>query len=255
MGTGSSGKGGGRRDNRNWEAAAEAAGDGTRTLDGYTMLDNEDAIFETMGLGNGGQADKWAKKLTPEEELAVEWYTKDGHEPINKLERRGPQHVRRSYSVGETVKASDNLKSALDKGGLTKSIIATRSSSADLLGGATSVAEIRKMYGKVITDKGFMSVELNSATSAKNPYSTKFGAKRITYHVKIPAGHGIGQYIRGFSPAKEEQEFLFNRGASFKILGAWTDANGMTHVNLRYVGRRVWDHGKFKYDTGGQFSS
>lgn len=237
MGTGRSGNGGGKRDNRNWDSMASSTGGGPRKLDGYNLYDSDEEIYEAMGLGNGGQADKWQKKLTPEEEAAVEWYTGNGHRPINELERHGPNSIGKGNSLQETMEASKNLESALDKGRLDKPIIVTRTSSPDLLGGVTSVSEIRKMAGQVVRDNGFMSAEINAATSAKNPYGTKYGNDRITYHIKTPAGKGIGQYVRGLSGAHVEQEYLFNKDASFKILGAWADASGMTHVNLRYEGR------------------
>ena len=235
MGGGYSGQGGGRRDNRSWAAAATSSGGATRTIDGYTMYDSDEAIFEAFGLGNGGQADQWAQNLTGQEASAAYWYSENGHAAINRLERH--QEPGKWYSIEEAVEGSSNLKKAIDKGGLRENIIVTRTAGPELIGGRTTVADVRKAYGEVVTDRGFTSTELKQSSSEKNPYATKYGKNRITYHIKAEAGEGIGQYIRGMTDSHQEQEFLFNKGSSFKILGAYSDAQGMTHVNLKYVGR------------------
>lgn len=226
MGKGRSGQGGGLRDNRKWD------GGGTGKQDGYRMFGSNEEITDTMGLGNGGQTDKWDKKLTPQEEVAVEWYTGNGHRPLNEFERKGKV----SGASGEKLtEYSDNLESALDKGRNPRMIV-NRTSDSSLLGGAHTVEDIRKMYGQTVTDKGFTSTELNLANSLANPYGSKH-SDQVYYHIKTPAGKGIGQYVQGISGAHQEQEFLFNRGSSFKVLGAYADAEGRVHANLKYVGR------------------
>lgn len=235
MGGGYSGQGGGKRDNRAWGAMAASSGKGRKTIDGYTMFETDEAIFERMGLGNGGEADQWQESLTGDEAAAVYWYSNNGHAAINRLER--DQDPGNWYTTEQAMKGSTELKRALDKGSLDENIIVTRTSGPELLGGATTVAEIRKRYGEVVQDPGFTSTELNQHTSETNPYGKKHGSGQVTYHIKIEKGKGIGQYIRGLTGSKQEQEFLFNKGSAFKILGAYADANGMTHVNLKYVGR------------------
>jgi len=235
MGGGYSGQGGGKRDNRAWGSLATPAGDGKKKIDGYTMYQTDEAIFKEMGLGNGGEADQWRESLTGDEATAVHWYAGNGHQAINKLER--DQKPGNWYTTEQAMKGSTDLKRALDKGELQENIIVTRTGGATLLGGGdTSVAGIRKRYGEVIQDPGFTSTELNQHTSEINPYGKKHGSSRVTYHIKVEKGVGIGQYIRGLTGSKQEQEFLFNKGSAFKILGAYADASGMTHVNLKYVG-------------------
>lgn len=225
-----SGSGGGLRDNRRW------GGGGAAAQDGYAMYSSNDQIEAAMGLGNGGQADRWAEKLTPWEENAVKWYTGNGHRQINEFERLGKHD---KMPAEQLMKFSDSLESAIDKGRLDKRMVVNRTSSADLLGGAHTVADLRKMYGQTFTDKGFMSSEINLANSLANPYGSKHGAEQIYMHIKVPKGEGIGQYVRGLSNANQEQEFLFNRGSSFKLVGAYQDAAGHVHANLKYVGRNV----------------
>ena len=225
---GRSGAGGGLRDNRRWGAGGAGA------QDGYTMYSDNAKIEEAMGLGNGGAADKWAGKLTPQETDAVEWYTGSGHRLVNEFERQGKAD---RMSPEKYMEFSDNLSSAIDKGGLDKRMVVHRTSSADMFGGAHTVADLRTMYGQTFTDKGFMSTEVNLGNSMANPYGSKHGAEQVYMHIKVPKGKGIGQYIRGMSNAHQEQEFLFNRGSRFKLVGAYQDAQGKVHANLKYVGR------------------
>lgn len=234
MGGGYSGQGGGKRDNRAWGSLATPAGDGKKKIDGYTMYQTDEAIANDMGLGNGGEADQWQESLTGDEAAAVYWYSNNGHAAINRLER--DQAPGNWYTTEQAMKGSTELKRALDKGSLDENIIVTRTSGPEMLGGATTVAEIRKRYGEVIHDPGYTSTELNQHTSESNPYGKKYGSSRVTYHIKVEKGHGIGQYIKGLTGSQREQEFLFNKGSGFKILGAYADAHGMTHVNLKYVG-------------------
>ena len=231
MGGGRSGNGGGRRDNRNWGGVGNLTREGM--LDGYHMYDSKEEIEDALGE----DAQKWKDSLTPAEEVAVEWYTGNGHRPLNEFERNGIQS--KSYSVEQLMEASDNLESALSKGHLGEKMVVNRTSSADLLDGASTVAEIRKKFGEVVTDKGFTSSEISLKTSIDNPYDAKQGEKQIRYHIKVPAGDGIGQYVQPIANAQNEREFLFNRGSSYKIVGAYNDAQGQVHVNLRYVGRNV----------------
>lgn len=234
MGAGRSGNGGGRRDNRNWGGAEEKTGDRTK-VDGYNVYDSKSEIESAMGLGTGGEADRWKKRLTPAEEYYAEAYTGNDHRMINEFERKG---IVKGDTVEKLMHRNDILESALDKAVVEKPMLVNRSSSDDLLGGAHTVADIRKMFGQRVTDRGFMSSEISPTTSASRPYGSKHGEHQIFYHIKVPSGKGIGAYMRGVSPgAKQEQEFLFNRGATFKILGAYEDATGRTHVNLKWIGR------------------
>ena len=223
-----SGSGGGLRDNRRW------GGGGGDEQDGYMMYTDNSRIEEAMGLGNGGDADKWKKKLTDEEASAVHWYTGHGHRLVNEFERMGKMD---KMDPEKYMEFSDNLSNAISKGGANRRMIVNRTSSADMFGGAHTVADLRKMYGQTFTDKGFMSTEVNLAQSLSNPYGSKHGEEQIYMHIKVPKGRGIGQYIRGLSNAHQEQEYLFNRGSNFKLVGAYQDAQGRVHANLRYVGR------------------
>lgn len=222
------GAGGGLRDNRRWGA------DGSGKQDGYVMYSDNATIEAAMGLNNGGQADKWAGKLTPWEEWAVHWYTGHGHRLVNEYERLNKHD---KLSSDEYAQLTSNLSSALAKGSVNKRMIVNRTSSADMFGGAHTVSDLRKLYGQTFTDKGFMSTEVNLGNSLANPYGSKHGSEQLFMHIKVPTGKGIGQYIRGMSGAHREQEFLFDKRSHFTVLGAYEDAQGRVHVNLKYAGK------------------
>jgi len=123
-------------------------------------------------------------------------------------------------------------------------MIVHRITGTELFGGASTVKEFRQLYGEVVTDKGYTSSELNARRDLTGQYGTEH-EKQVIMHIKTPSGKGIGQYVGGVSNANKEQEFLFNRGSSFKVLGAY-ELDGRVHVNVKYVGRSVGGKGKTK---------
>lgn len=210
MGTSTSGSRGGVRDNGNWEDHGP---------EGYTVLNegNVDAKMENA---------KWEKMLSDDEKAALHRYTsaEEAPEIINRQLRAG---------AGSRYKATaENLESALKKGYVKQNTILHRISTPDLLGGASTVSAIRAMYGSTVHDAGFTSA---SAVPNSDKYKSLKG--RMAYHIKVPQGRGIGAFVKNHSDYAWEQEFLFNRGSSFRVEGAWEDRDGVVHVNLRYVGR------------------
>ena len=190
---------------------------------GFTTYTDVKSSASALGLGNGGETDKWMAGLTDKEHKSVKRYTKSWYVDIN-------DHLR-GIEPGSSVIKNDvkNMEQAINKFNLQNPTVFHRGSSASLLGGANSVADINKMAGQVVVDKGFTST---SATSGKG-----FTYKPIQYHIQTPAGKGIGAFVQGISGyGATENEFVFNHGSGFKILGAY-QKHGQVHVNMRYVGR------------------
>lgn len=160
--------------------------------------------------------------LDPKERNAVVKYTGSGYANMN-MYLRG--QIDGSNIVKNRVK---NMEQAINKFNLENPTVFHRGSSASLLGGANSVADINKMVGQVVVDKGFTST---SATLGKG-----FTGKGINYHIQTPSGKGIGAFVQGMSNFASENEFVFNHDSGFKILGAY-QKHGKVHVNMRYVGR------------------
>lgn len=192
---------------------------------GYKMFDAEGSTAEKqaddfLGYGNGGETDRWLGEITSAEQSALTKYTGSYYVHLNEA-------MRNDEGLTTTDKnAIKKMESAMDKYELKETMVFTRGSSADLLGGADTVEAINAKIGQVVQDKAFMS------TAAAG---TGFGG--ITYHILTPPGKGIGAYVKPISKYKSEKEFLFNHGSAFEIKGAYTDDYGLLHCNLRYIGR------------------
>lgn len=193
------------------------------TPDGFAVYNSRTAVADTdrdMGLNNGGAADQWAAALTEQELDALRRYT----------ERASDFNTHLRQQKAPTT--DDNaLAGALDRFVLPNAIVAHRTSSADLLGGASTVDEIRRMVGSVVTDRAF--------TSSTMVYGMFEAYDDIVYHIKTPKGARAGAYIDGVSAHDGEKEFLFNRGGCYRILGAYTDGDGMVNVNMEWIGRKT----------------
>lgn len=199
-------------------------------LSNYTQFYDKDIARNALGEGNGGEADTWVSNLSYDESSIVVKYTGSYYREFNKALRsaKGDETQVSRQMLGER----SNLSSAISKYRLKHGTIFHRSSSASLLGGASTVAEINKLVGSVVVDHGF--------TSATTTYSkgggTMFGD--IQYHISTPKGKGIGAWVRPISKHKSEEEFLFNYGSGFRVDGAYESSSGVVHVNLTYLGRK-----------------
>lgn len=185
-----------------------------------TAVESKDAL----GYGNGGITDQWMAGLSKGEKTAARWYTESNYKPFNKALRDGDP-LSKSQS-----KHDANLQSAINKYTLDKPTIFYRGSSTSFLGGVQTVDEINAMKGQIISDKAYLS------TSASKDAMFKKGCR---YRIHTPPGKGIGAYITGLSQHPHENEFVFNKGSSFKIMGAheigkWPFTT--TIVDLEYVG-------------------
>ena len=177
-----------------------------------------------LGYDNGGEADRWEQSLSNAEYQAVADYSGSDFRSLNSGLRKGKEKELDDHFQSVNV----NLESALDKYTLEKPTTFVRGSTADLLGGASTVEEINAMAGSIVVDKGF--------TSSSATVSGAFSGE-IKYHIDTPAGKGIGAYIRGISEyGIDENEFLFNKGGMYRVKGAYKEY-GDVHVNIEWIGR------------------
>ena len=215
MGKGRSSNGGGARDNSRW------AEDGV--TGGFHSYTDADEIQKKIGN------EAWEERLTEDEEHALDMYMNRDY-AFRRMNGalRDPDGA---PADEQTQALIDDLGSALDKSYLKENVIVTRRSDASLLGGADTAAQVREMYGDVVVDPGFASA------SAKADYTAFKNTRPMEYHIKVPGRQsGVGAYVQNFAESKNEYEFLFNRGASFRVLGAY-EQGGKTHVNMEWVGR------------------
>lgn len=142
-----------------------------------------------------------------------------------------------------TAKKINTIEGAIDKSVNSVPFVAHRDVSGKALGfdRQPTVAELRNMVGKTITEKGFASCNTKGSDSSftSDRAARGMGApknNRVIMHIGIPKGKGIVG-IAGYGTVYASEAVL-NRGAKLKILGAY-EKNGVVHANLAWVGRQV----------------
>ena len=190
--------------------------------DGYSVYEYGDdrALDADMGAFNGGAADQWAAGLSEAEREAITNYTGMDYRRVNRQLRAGVE------PWGEV----QAIERALDRFDLPRGIITHRRSTASFLGGVQSLEAINAMVGSVVIDRGF-----TSSTGTEGVVGGGFGG--LAYHIRVPAGRGAGAYVKKLSENDQENEFLFNRGGCYRILGAYRDELGTVNVNMEWIGR------------------
>ena len=133
------------------------------------------------------------------------------------------------------------MTEALDEAAVEVPFVCQRISTGDLIGFQVqpTVEQIRALAGKEVKDPGFVSASPTNRENYKffGLGGTGVGDPRgvVHYHIRVPVSDGAGgllnQGVRG------NNEFLFNRGGRFRVLGAYEDDRGMVNCNLEWVGR------------------
>lgn len=177
-----------------------------------------------------GAVKDWLTETPLGDLKGVRHYTGSSYYEINESLRNNDPSILK----GADKKAIIGTTEALKNGVVPEPFIAHRGSSAHLITGTASctLQDIQERIGEVVADKAFVS------TSAVK--GSGFGGQ-VLYHIKTPAGKGIGAYVDPISMNKggAESEFLFQRGSKFRIVGGYEDSSGMLHCNLEYVGNTV----------------
>lgn len=170
---------------------------------------------------SNGMYNSWKDKLSQLEYAAVRRYTGSDYEDINDALRiTGLSNAR-----ADIRQCVDEMTRALATFNLKRSITVYRGASGAIFGGDKTVAEINAMAkaGARLIDKGFMST---SASQGAN-----FGGK-YQFVITVPAGVGRGAYVAPLSHFRSENEFLLQRGTTFKITKAVQNGY-ITEVHLR----------------------
>lgn len=93
-----------------------------------------------------------------------------------------------------------------------------------------SFEELKGMVGKIVHDKGFMSVSSVRGAEFDKP---------VLYRVIIPKGKGIGADISSISVMGHgEQETLLARGTVYKVMSVKRGPKGKPIVTIKIVGRK-----------------
>lgn len=221
-----SAKGGGGGGGAQWDGDAKNYELNSQNSGGYVVNESLQESYDNLGYTNGGETDKWMNGLSQKERDAF-WHYSEDSDPYNDYMRK-----RTDYITNEEKTEINRIRNQMENFELEKPMIFHRGSGAALLGGASTVEEVRAMIGKNVVDDAFTSC---AATRGK-------GFSGIRYHIMTPTGKGIGAFMQGVSTfGSSENEFLFNSGSVFKIIGAYEGGSHYKdsglNVNLLYVGR------------------
>lgn len=163
----------------------------------------------------------WRHKLSQIEYAAVRRYTGADYQDINDVLRKsGLAHT--SQDLRDCI---NDITNALSTFQLKKSITVYRGAGSAIFGGQKTVDEINAMAkaGARLKDLGFMSTSASSGAQFSGSYK---------FIITVPAGTGRGAYVAPLSHFKSENEFLIQRGTSFKITKA-VKSGSITEVYLR----------------------
>lgn len=178
----------------------------------------------------------WENSISSEGKENIKKYTNLAYKYVNEGLRRGSPSA--AVPHDEWVRTIKTMDDALDKYKLKQESTFYRFSNDDkFLGGAKTVDEIKKLIGSVVHDDAYIS----TSTSSKSPGILSFttGKGVIRYDIKTDAETGIGAFVAGISNNPDENEFLFNRGSDFEVIGVRDDEElGMPVVELLYKGMR-----------------
>ena len=178
-----------------------------------------DAFF---GLGSPkGMYPSWHDAISGKEHDALYTYIGSSYTDINNYLRRG---IETSSYYKDCIA---DMTRAISDFSLKKSIVVHRGAEAHIFGGFKTAAQINEMAkkGARLTDKGFMSTSASSGSQFDGKYH---------FVITVPAGKGRGAYIAPFSRYRSENEFLLQKGSTFKITRA-VDRGGQIEVHLRLV--------------------
>lgn len=173
------------------------------------------------------QTETWLNSLTPGEESATKWYTGSAYINLNANLRAGDTPGDVSKCSEYQQKQIKQIDSALSKGVLEKPVTLYRGSTADLLGGRSTVEEIQELVGAKVRDKAYVSASVSKNGS--------FGGE-VAYKILVPAGKGHGAYVGNISNVKSEAEYLMKRNTTYQIMGVqYSKSLGKPVVTMQVI--------------------
>ena len=168
-----------------------------------------------------GMYPSWRDSLSRIEYEAVRRYTGEDYVDINDALRK----FGLSRASSDIRQCIDDMTRALSTFNLKKSIVVFRGGNGAIFGGDKTVEQINAMAkaGVKLMDKGFMSTSASQGANFAGKYQ---------FIITVPAGVGRGAYVAPLSHYRSENEFLLQRGTTFKISKA-VQKGRVTEVHLR----------------------
>lgn len=111
-----------------------------------------------------------------------------------------------------------------------------------------ALTKLQQSGNNILTDKGFCSTTAVESSLHNGSLSYGDGANgQVIFHIKVPAGKGVGAWIAPVAPDKyaDQNEFLLPRGTQFRCTTDiskinWKNINPgeQVHINLEVIGRK-----------------
>lgn len=195
----------------------------------------------TMSVMQTGMLTNAGKKWTPQEIQAVQRYTTSvGYQTTNAVLRNDQTRLN-MFSLDQLqdgVKNAQALQSAMTPTVVTgiKVFRGTGAQAFGTPGNNMSLADLKKLEGKVISDPGFVSTTILDEKSTGFDYTKK----PIRMEIEVPPGTP-GLYVSSATPGyASENEFILAAGTSFEIMEvrAATPAEKAAHSDsLKHIVR------------------
>lgn len=193
-----------------------------------------------FGVGKSdGMFPEWERNVSDDEKNSAILYTKQAYIPMNALLRGGEAGYKKWLETHSDHYFNGNpdlirehaarIENAMDKFDLKENITVWRGGSNKLVGGASTVEQLKALVGSVVRDNGVMS----TAVTKDAAWGQSGG--NIGYEVVVPKGRGRGIFIDPVSAHHGEQEFMIRPGTRYKITGAYTDTHGNVICRLKVL--------------------
>lgn len=166
--------------------------------------------FEPLSLSGAAAMQKKMKNWSPQESHALSAYTGSAYGPMNNALRKDPHAAPMTAHTANLIKNAQSGMAPVTKNFMTfrGTSLAQFGISNTLNGGLFSpLAELTKLIGKTITDKGFVSTSISPGTAFSGG---------IRLNIKVPEGTP-GAYVKSISLHSSENEFILAAGTKFIV--------------------------------------
>lgn len=174
----------------------------------------------------GSETERWRKKIGKTKQDNIYDYTGKGYRDINKL-LRGTKEFSDEERF-ELEHKIDSISQSIEKFNLNQNIQVYRAMDVDIaeVFGTADANELAKGY--IFTEKAF-----SSTTAVKG--SNWFFDGNVSLTINVPKGQGHGAWVKPISRVKSENEFLLNKGASYKFTSAHYEGSTLV-VECDFIG-------------------
>lgn len=195
-----------------------------KDLSDSNYADTKDWFKENSNL------DDWEEKIFDNEyDESISKYTGESYISINHFLRTGEFNAYNKWYSKEKMESEiSEIKKSIEEFDLKSPITVYRTSNSDIFGKSNmSYADIKKLEGKTVTEKSFLST-----TTLKELKGEQTVGGKILYKIDVPKGKGRGAFIAKYSENQNEREFLLKNNTNF-LVSKVSEKDGKIIVHLK----------------------